>query len=154
MRRSVLSLVAALVVATLTVSAADSGTKFGAGVTVEKATAIADLLKSPDQFAGKAVRVDGTIAAVCEEMGCWIQLEDPATKAAIRCKVEDGVIVFPVSAKGKKATAQGTLERIGDDAETAKHMAEQKADPTKPAEPHGTPKGAVYQLRTTGAVVY
>ena len=34
------------------------------------------------------------------------------------------------------------------------HMAEQKADPSKGAEPHGTPKGAVYQLRTTGAVVY
>ncbi len=154
MRRTVLSLVAALAVATLTVSAADSGTKYGGGVTIDKATAIADLVKSPDQFTGKAVRVEGTIAAVCEEMGCWIQLEDPATKAAIRCKVEDGVIVFPVSAKGKKATAQGTLEKIGEDPETAKHMAEQKADPSKPAEPHGTPKGAVYQLRTTGAVVY
>ena len=152
--RSRVLMLATILVATMTLSAAESGKTFGAGVTVEKATPIADLLKNPEQFAGKAVRVDGTIAAVCEEMGCWIQLEDPASKAAIRCKVEDGVIVFPVSAKGKKAAAQGTLERIGDDPETAKHMAEQKADPSKPAEPHGTPKGAVYQLRTTGAVVY
>ena len=137
MRRSVLSLCAALALTTLTVLAADTGTKYGDGITVEKATAIGDLLKSPEQFKGKTVRIDGTIAAVCEEMGCWIQIEDPATKAAIRCKVEDGVIVFPVAAKGKKASAQGTLERIGDDPETAKHMEEQKKDPTKPVEPHG-----------------
>ncbi len=154
MRRTFLAACAVLALTTLSLGAADAGKKYGTGVTVEKATAIADLLKSPDQFAGKAVRIDGTIAAVCEEMGCWIQIEDPATKAAIRCKVEDGVIVFPVSEKGKKASAQGTLEKIGDDPETAKHMAEQKADPAKGAEPHGTPKGAVYQLRTTGAVVY
>ena len=154
MRNRVFALCAALVVASLVVSAAETGTKYGTGVTVEKATAIGDLLKTPDQFAGKSVRVDGTIAAVCEEMGCWIQIEDPATKAAIRCKVEDGVIVFPVAAKGKKASAQGTLEKIGDDPEMAKHMDEQKKDPAKAAEPHGTPKGAVYQLRTTGALVY
>lgn len=154
MRRSILILVAGVVASAMSLVAADNGTKYGAGVTVDKATTIADLLKAPDQFAGKAVRVEGTIAAVCEEMGCWIQIEDPATKAAIRCKVEDGVIVFPVAAKGKKAVAQGTLEKVSDDPETAKHMAESKADPSKGAEPHGTPKGAVYQLRTTGAVVY
>lgn len=123
MRRSILILVAGVVASAMSLVAADNGTKYGAGVTVDKATTIADLLKTPDQFAGKAVRIEGTIAAVCEEMGCWIQIEDPATKAAIRCKVEDGVIVFPVAAKGKKAVAQGTLEKVSDDPETAKHMA-------------------------------
>ena len=152
MRRSIATL-SLILVTVLGLSAAE-GKKYGEGVSLTAATPIADLVASPEKFKAKPVRIDGTIAAVCEEMGCWIQIEDPATKAAIRCKVEDGVIVFPVSEKGKKASAQGTLERIGDDAETAKHMAEMKADPAKGAEPHGTPKGAVYQLRTTGAIVY
>ena len=52
------------------------------------------------------VSIEGVVTAVCEHMGCWMMLapagaagEHPAT---LRLKVEDGVIVFPVSARGRQ----------------------------------------------------
>ena len=109
---------------------AGEGTKYGEGVTLTTATPIGDILAAPETFLGKTVRVDGTVSAVCEEMGCWIELSDPRINKGLRFKVEDGVIVFPISAKGRQASAQGAVERIGDGA------------------------SATYRVKATGAVVY
>jgi hypothetical protein len=94
--------------------------KFGAGVTLTEATAIADVLEDPAAFAGRTIRIDGTVTAVCENMGCWMALAESDAKDAptVRVKVDDGVIVFPVTAKGKKASAQGTFERTAPEADT------------------------------------
>jgi hypothetical protein len=109
---------------------AGEGTKYGEGVTLTTATAIADILAAPEAYLGKTVRVDGTVSAVCEEMGCWIELSDPRTNKGLRFKVEDGVIVFPLSAKGRQASAQGAVEKIGEG------------------------QSATYRVKATGAVVY
>ena len=106
---------AALLLACLTSAslAAAADTTLGSGVTLETATPIADVIASPASFAGQTVRVEGVVTAVCEHMGCWMTLapagaagEHPAT---LRLKVEDGVIVFPVSARGRTAVAQGVV---------------------------------------------
>jgi len=39
--------------------------------------------------------------------------EGRADGPTLRLKVDDGVIVFPVTAKGKKAVAQGVVEQAG-----------------------------------------
>jgi hypothetical protein len=88
--------------------------------------------------------VEGVVTAVCEHMGCWMTLaaagatgEKPAT---LRLKVEDGVIVFPVSSRGKTAIAEGVVEAVGGDdhhkADAAAHAAT-----------------ASYQLKVTGAIL-
>ena len=128
LRGAAVALVACVV--TSGAAMAGDGTKYGDGVTLEAATPIADILKAPEAYLGKTVRVDGTVSAVCEEMGCWIELTDPAIKKGLRFKVEDGVIVFPLSAKGKQASAQGALEKIGEG------------------------ESATYRVKATGAVVY
>ena len=94
--------------------------KFGAGVTLTEATAIADVVRNPDAFAGKTIRIDGTATAVCQNMGCWMAVAESDAKdaATVRVKVDDGVIVFPVKAKGKAVSAQGTFERTAPDAAT------------------------------------
>jgi hypothetical protein len=94
--------------------------KFGAGVTLTESTAIADVVKDPEAFAGKTIRIDGTVTAVCENMGCWMAVAESGAKdaATVRVKVDDGVIVFPVTAKGKAVSAQGTFERTAPDATT------------------------------------
>jgi hypothetical protein len=62
-------------------------------------------------------------------MGCWIELQDPKLGKGLRFKVDDGVIVFPVSAKGKRASAEGTFQRI-DLAQASQHeTADLEADP-------------------------
>jgi hypothetical protein len=136
---------AALLLACLTsVSlAAAADTTLGAGVTLETATPIADVIASPATFAGRTVRVEGVVTAVCEHMGCWMTLapagaaaEHPAT---LRLKVEDGVIVFPVSARGRTAIAQGVVARVGGD------------DHHAAAGAHAA--SASYQLEVTGAIL-
>ena len=87
--------------------------RFGAGVTLKEATPIAAIVKAPKDYVGKTVRIDGVATAVCEAMGCWMAVADSDQKDAptIRLQVEDGgAIVFPMSAKGKKVSAEGTFQ--------------------------------------------
>jgi hypothetical protein len=128
--------------------AAAADTTLGAGVTLETATPIADVIARPASFAGRTVRVEGVVTAVCEHMGCWMTLapagaagEHPAT---LRLKVEDGVIVFPVSARGRTAVAQGVVARISGDAHHA-------ADQADGAGAHAATIS--YQLEVTGAIL-
>ena len=138
---------AAVVLAAAVVTAA-SDEKFGAGVTLTEATPIAAIHEKPAEFVGKTVRIDGVVTAVCQEMGCWMALstDDKGTKT-IRLKVDHGVgITFPVSAKGKNASAQGVFEKISaDDKEGNEAAGEAGAKAGDFA--------ATYQLKATGAVV-
>jgi hypothetical protein len=122
--------------------------KFGAGVTLKDATPIAKLFEVPASYVGKTVRVEGTVSAVCEEMGCWMELKDDASGQTIQLKVDDGVIVFPLAAKGKKATGEGVFEAIS---ATDPHAMEaaKKDDPQ-----HKAMAAMKYRIKATGAVVY
>ena len=136
------------------VSAAAAEQKYGAGVTLKSATPVATLLSSPKDYVGKSVRVDGVITAVCEMAGCWMEVRDesadPKVAKAIRIKVEDGVIVFPVEAKGKKASIEGVFEPV------SQEMAKEYAMDQDKAKPGSDMKTAVpgYQLKGTGAIIY
>jgi len=81
---------------------------YGEGVSLEASTPIADLMAAPASYEGQTVRVEGEVNAVCENMGCWMLLRDDG--AEVRVKVEDGVIVFPVEAIGRRAIAQGEVK--------------------------------------------
>jgi hypothetical protein len=83
----------------------------GAGVKLEEATPIAAIVARPDDYLGKAVRIEGEVTAVCARRGCWLELAADGG-AALRVKVDDGEIVFPVAAKGKRAAAEGVVEAI------------------------------------------
>ena len=45
---------------------------------------LADIAKDPAQFQGRVFATTGKITAVCQEMGCWMQIED-AVAAARTC---------------------------------------------------------------------
>jgi hypothetical protein len=74
---------------------------------------------------------------------------------AIKIKVDDGVMVFPLDAKGKTATAEGTFTRIEVPAERVaemkKHDAEEKGIPFDPKSVKGAE--VIYRIDGTGAVV-
>ena len=156
-------LVAAAIV--LLVSAfgfAGDGTSYGEGVTLEDAVAIPALLADPQPRVGQTIRVDGVVTGVCKKRGCWMQVTDPDSGEGLRVKVEDGVIVFPYSAMGHRASVQGVFEAIPvEPAPAAKHEHEgegcdrsaAEAEPRTGCDPekHGN---VVYLLRGTGAVVH
>jgi hypothetical protein len=126
---------------------------FGSGVTLTESTPLQRVLDSPDGFEGRTVRVEGTVKAVCAHMGCWMAFapEAAADGRTLLIKVDDGVIVFPVSAKGRRAAAQGIIQRVGTaDAEGQEAAAEQ-ARATGSA---GASAATSWQLKATGAIVY
>ena len=90
--------------------------KYGEGVSVQAVTPIASVIQKPADFAGKTIRVEGTVTSVCEHEGCWMALkpEGGPESPTLLIKVEDGVIIFPVTAKGRKAAAQGVVEKAGE----------------------------------------
>ena len=136
-------LVTCLAAAILPVAA---DTKFGAGVTLPEATPIKSVVSKPADFVGKTLRVDGVATAVCAHMGCWMAVAatDDPSGPTVRLKVEDGVIVFPVTAKGKQVSAEGVFEEVGGG--DSKDAAGEHA--------HVDPKASKqYQLKATGAVV-
>lgn len=123
-------------------------TKLGAGVTLEEATPIAALIEKPADYVGKTIRIDGVATAVCEEMGCWMAVaaeNDPKGKT-VRLKVDDGVITFPVTAKGKKVSAEGVFEAIGASDEHAHDAAGEHAK-------HDAAAAKKYQIKATGALI-
>ena len=130
---------AAALALALTAAAAVDDTKVGAGVTLTTATPIAAIVKTPQDYVGKTVRIDGIATAVADSTK-----KDAPT---IRLKVEhEGAIVFPMSAKGKQVSAEGTFEAIGGGDAHGKEAAEEhaKADPKASTQ---------YQIKATGALI-
>ena len=141
-------LVAAALVAFALPVAMAAEEKLGAGVTLTEATSISAIIASPKDYAGKTVRIDGVATAVCQAMGCWLAVSESDKKDAptIRLKVDDdGPIKFPMSAKGKKVSAQGTFAAIGGDA----HGKEAASEHAK----HDAKASTEYQIAATGAVI-
>ena len=108
------------------------GVSYGEEVTLTERTEISDILANPEAFLGQLVLVQGTVVEVCTDMGCWMDITTDDESAKIQIKVEDGVIVFPVSARGKRALVQGVVEVFEQTSEEAMdhadHMAEESTD--------------------------
>lgn len=151
MKRTLLFLLAL----TLTTSALQADTKtYGAGVKEAETTSVAKILADPDAYVGKTVRIEGKVADVCPMKGCWMELEEKDGKSRLKVKVDDGVIVFPVDAKGKSAVAEGTVEAIPMDRERyvawLTHLAEERGEKLD-ASTVGEGPFRILQIRGTGA---
>lgn len=134
---------------------AGKGKSYGEPLTGSDVTAISELMANPEPYLGKTVRVEGLITGVCEKRGCWITLASDEEFQELRIKARDGVIVFPVQAKGKKAIAEGVFTKIEmsmeQTVEYKKHHAEEHGeafDPASVIEPL-----VYYQVNVTGAEV-
>jgi hypothetical protein len=111
--------------------------RFGESLSADlELTAIEDILEQPDEWAGKRVRIAGTVSGVCARQGCWIDLASDAG-SILRVKVDDGVIVFPQDGVGQSAVAEGTVEILDLDRQRyedwLRHVAEEEErefDPT------------------------
>lgn len=134
---------------------ADTAPKsFGAAVTVQESVSIARLLADPKAYEGKTVRVEGSVHDVCPKAGCWMDLT--SAEGTIKIKVDDGVIVFPVTAKGHAAVAQGKVEvkelSREDYSRWVEHLAEEKGQPFDPKSVGEGPYRLV-QIKATGAEI-
>jgi hypothetical protein len=136
-------------------AAAGEGTSYGAGLTGTEVVKISELMANPDAYLGKTVRVEGLVLDVCSKRGCWMDLASDKEFQTIRIKVEDGVIVFPLEAKGKTAVAEGVLTKRELTEEQAiawkKHEAE--CAKSKFDEASHTGPMTLYMIEGKGAVI-
>ena len=125
---------------------------FGSGVTLPQVTDLGQILQQPQAFEGRTVRVEGVVTAVCTEMGCWMALGPDAKAGAAELLIQvehDGKIVFPVGAKGKRASAQGQVERISGSPEAQEAAAELGRE-----KGHEKQEASQWRVQATGAIVY
>ena len=168
MKRFLILSMTLVLMAALPAAADGDSETYGDGVTLTEAVAIDTLLTNAGDYVGKKVRVDGVITGVCKMRGCWMQITDAESGNGVRIKVEDGVIVFPYTSMGHKASAEGVFEAIkltpeqieARKAAAHNHAEGESCDKTGP---EGSGEGAgcdapvvdeyVYVIRGTGAVI-
>lgn len=153
MKRTVLALL--MFVISITYINAGNGNKYGKEITLKEKTKISAILANPQKFVGKNVLVEGTVVAVCEKRGCWIELASDEKFQKIKIKVKDGEIVFPLEESGKTALVEGTVYEIKmtkeQALEQAKHEAEEHGTKFDPASVKGP--STIYQIKGLGAVI-
>ena len=133
-----------------------TGTQYGEALTLSTPTELTALLEAPAEFVGERVQVEGIVQEVCTQRGCWMDIAVDNLSEKIQVKVEDDVIVFPISAKGKKARVEGIVqvfELTEQQVESAaKHRAE---DQGETFDPESIEKSAstVYRIQGLGAII-
>lgn len=157
MRLVLAAVLASLVLATPALAGTSTpGTTYGAGVGKAQLVKISELTAHPDAYVGKTIRVEGLITDVCPRRGCWMELAGDKEFQTMRVKVNDGEMVFPLTAKGKVAQAEGVFTKIEVPAERVlqmkQHEAEEKGVPFDPKTAKVEPM-VVYQLQGVGAVI-
>jgi len=129
--------------------------QFGRPLTLSTITKVSEIDKNPKAFVGRKVLIRGTVVEVCAKRGCWLDIASDTPYGKFQAKVVDGVIVFPLSARGRVARVEGIVEELKMSREEAlayhRHHAEEKGQPFDPA----TVKGAetFYRLQAQGAVL-
>jgi len=153
MRQLTLLLAIAALLALPTSAQADC-TEYGTGVSLEEATPVATLLADADSWAGETVRVEGEVREVCPRAGCWLSIVPADDASPLRVKVTDGEIVFPLSARGQHAVAQGVVEvqDMSRDqyAGWLQHLAEERGEEFDPASVGDGPYRQI-QVKAVGA---
>ena len=153
MTKTIFAILISLVV--LSAVVAGDGKVYGEPLSGSDTTKISVLIAEPDKYVGQTVRVEGLVTGVCEKRGCWMSIASDKEFEEVRIKVDDGVIVFPIEAKGKRAIAEGEFTVIKMTMEQTlaykKHHAEEhnlEFDPSTITEPL-----TYYQINATGAVI-
>lgn len=156
MRKHIVLFLAVAIALTMTPLVQAGGKTYGTGVKTAETTSMAKILADPDAWVGKQVRIEGKVVDVCPMKGCWMELEEANGGAKIKVKVQDGVIVFPVDAKGKLAVAEGVVESIPMTRERyvawLEHLAEEKGQKLDPATVGDGPY-RIFQIKGAGAEI-
>jgi len=69
--------------------------------------ALADIAKNPGSYANKTVTTSGKVTSVCQEMGCWMEIQDTSGQAHIR--MHGHSFFVPKTAAGHLARVQATV---------------------------------------------
>lgn len=75
-----------------------------------KKVKLTDVMKNPEKYAGKTVRVEGVIVRSCKMEGCWMELAPTADATkTVRVKFKDHKFFIPLNSAGALAKAEGVF---------------------------------------------
>lgn len=153
MKRTSFVIAILVIVAALAIGAGKK--KYGTELTVKEVTKVSAIIAAPEKFNGKRVKVVGPIVDVCKERGCWIKIGSDKEFEAIRFKVDDGVIVFPLEVKGRNTVAEGIVSvrtvSVADQIKSGREMA--KEEGTTFDEKSITGPKTILQIKGEGAQI-
>jgi hypothetical protein len=86
---------------------------FGAAITGTEQVTLAALEQAPSAYKGKTIVTSGTITAVCQERGCWMELSDGEDHDA-NVRMHGHSFFIPKDATGKRARVQATVVLVKD----------------------------------------
>ena len=96
----------------------------GAKLAGAPAVTVERLLAEPDEYAGKTVRLEGDVSAMCHHKRRWFAVQDPGDRTGRYVRVLAApAFLVPPHAIGKKARTEGTVEVIEVPAATRRHLA-------------------------------
>jgi hypothetical protein len=127
--------------------------KVGQPLTLKQPITVGDLMSKPDSFAGKTVQVKGKVTAVCQAMGCWVELVNEDGKH-VKIDGHSANMEFPKDCVGKTAIAEGKFVKTEMTREEAIAEAKEHAkDSGKPFDESKVKAGSYYSIEGTGAIV-
>jgi hypothetical protein len=80
-----------------------------AGVVLDGArgVTVAELVANPTSHKDEAVRVEGTVKAVCQHRGCWVEIADAGQSIIV--KSLDHGVAFPKDGVGRRMVVEGVF---------------------------------------------
>jgi hypothetical protein len=78
-------------------------------------TSLSEIATHVADFRGKTIATTGVVTAVCQEMGCWMEIKDDKSAAHIR--MHGHSFFVPKTASGHHARVQATLVDADDKTE-------------------------------------
>jgi hypothetical protein len=99
-----------------------SRVKLGAPIRAGKPVPLASIAKDTAQYANTSVTTEGRVVAVCQAMGCWMEIADTTGEAHVRMSGHSFFI--PKSAAGRRAVVEGTVLPKPDNGECEQEAAE------------------------------
>lgn len=84
--------------------------KRGTALSSAEIVRAAQIMENPKSFEGKNLTVEGQIARVCQEKGCWMELTEKEGDPGMRITFKDYAFFVPTDSQGKKVKAEGKLE--------------------------------------------
>lgn len=128
---------------------------FGERPTLKNTVKISAILDAPEKYLGKVIQVEGIVMDVCPMRGCWMKVKSDRKKENLFIKVNDGEMVFPMSARGKNTVIKGKLVKqvmpLKDVIEIEKARAEKKGEKFDPSSVKG-PRTS-YMFKPIGVVI-
>ncbi len=94
-------------------SAAPGGTLALGEPVTSRLVPLAEIAKSPSRYQDQVVATSGRVTAVCQAMGCWMELADDAGQAHV--KMQGHSFFVPKTAAGHVARVQAKVLRGSDE---------------------------------------